>query len=523
MRRILISSLLALFELGTAYAAQTPPGSHILTPIVITAKDGRTMDAERGLFFAPENRAKANSNIIPIHFIRFPAKDPSADRPPVFLLPGGPGSEWKFDRNSNYSWVEGLRRTRDVIYVSQRGNYSVSNMVLALKTQYGPIALDQIVTPEFAATYKKNAAQKAVDKWTGKNVDLAGYDILNIVDDVYEMRQSLGYDKIMLSGCSFGSQWSMSYIKRWPETVERALLGGVEPLDYAYDSPKWLWASMTRLAAEAEAYEGLKADIPEGGLMNAVKAIIERLSEKPVVVTITHPRNGENVNVTVTAEDYRNYMGSAWAYMQNKARGNLAHWPRHIIELYNGDYRYLAARTAQQRLLGGDDTLITLLIDNSIGITAERDAKLLKEEAAKWLGDINDGYHATRGVTPTPLVPDSFRADWDIDVPVLLLTGSYDWSTPKENAHHTRKFLKQGHLLEVTGGTHCTEFSEVQPLLPDVAEKIFRYVSADFTKETPAEFFKSMPSKVSLPPIEFASASKETSLYDEWLVSMKNR
>ncbi|MBL4838185.1 MAG: alpha/beta hydrolase [Kordiimonadaceae bacterium] len=523
VRILFVALLFSLTGAQEVLASETKPGSHIITPIIITDTGGRIMNAERGFFFAPENRAAPKSRTIAIHFVRFPADNAVASRPPVFMLPGGPGVEKDFSNPSNFSWVKRLRRTRDVIYVSQRGNYLASKIVADMRVNMGTVALDQQYSPALASLQIRAAVEEAFDTWSSKGIDLAGYDILNIVDDVHDLRRSLGYDKIVLNGCSFGSQWSFSYIKRWPDTVDRALLGGIEPLDYAYDSPKWLWASMTRLAAAAEASPTLKQDIPEGGLMNALKEVLKRLGEKAHVVTITDPKTGKDVDVTVGADDLRKYIARAWSFMKPEARANLAQWPRHIIELYNGDYRYLAAFSWYKRSHTDTDTLIEFLIDNSLGITAARDEKLTNEVEAQWLGNINADYHATRGITPTPLVSDSFRADWEIDVPVLLVTSDLDWSTPVENARHARKFLKQGHLLEVAGGTHCTEYGQVPAHLPEVTEQIFSFIDADFESIKPQTFFETLPTHVSLPPIDFAPENTNETLYDEWLLMMKNR
>ena len=81
-------------------------------------------------------------------------------------------------------------------------------------------------------------------------MDLAGYDIINMVEDIDDIRKAFGHDKIALRGTSFGSQWSLAYMKQHPEHVERALLAGVEPLDHGY--------------------------LPSVGLLGAVKETVER-------------------------------------------------------------------------------------------------------------------------------------------------------------------------------------------------------------------------------------------------------
>ncbi len=518
-------SLMAALEVPWAVAdeAASPVragSSLLLTPDVISVEDGRTVEVERGLLVVPENRRDPASRPITVHFVRYPAAAPAGEGAfPVFLLAGGPG--WGLDLSNAMTMdeIELLRATRDVIYVSQRGyDGAPQGLVPALSVRYPAYPVERYVPSAEREARNREVLRQSIEQWRGRGVDLAGYDILNITDDLNDLRQALGYEKIALRGCSFGSQWSLAYLKRWPGYVDRAMLSGVEPLDFAYDSPQWLWASMTRVAQAAAADEDLGPQLPEGGLMQALQTVITRLEDQgPIAVPINWIPGAEDIPIEVGVDDLREQLGRL-RLNQGSARRNLAHWPRFILEMYHGDYRFLAARAAWFRQWQRAESLINPLIDNSLDISDARDARLSAEPAARWLGDINLNSHVTRDGTPTPDVGDEFRADQTIEVPVLLVQGDYDWSTPFENATHLQRHLRQGHLVRVRGGRHCTESNkgELPDQYPEETALLYGFFSAQWEDGDARSYFETLPEEVVLKPIDFALLT-ERALYDEWV------
>jgi formylglycine-generating enzyme required for sulfatase activity/pimeloyl-ACP methyl ester carboxylesterase len=526
MNTIHIQKVLRWGLLGLSLAAcqiahsDSRPGAFVSVPVTFLDAAGKPVAAERGLLLVPENRRDPRSRLIAIHFVRFralsaPARSDSTPRAPVILLAGGPGSELDFNDPIRLRDVDLLRRTRDLVYVSQRGNPAAAGLVPNMLLQTDQAPLDEPASAARTKVLQQAALQKALSQWTRKGVDVTGYDILNIVDDVYDLRAALGYDRIVLRGCSFGSQWSLSYLKRWPQTVDRALLSGVEPLDYAYDSPKWLWASMSRLAKMADSDSRLAPHIPAGGVLHALQEVIQRLEKQPARVAIVSPA-GDPVEIVIGADDVRALLDGA-GLPGKTARDRLANWPRFILEMLRGDYRHVAARVWQLRTSGYSGKLILPLIDNSLGITAARDAKLLAEPEARWLGDINDFYRNTRDLTPTPRVGDEFRADSPIDVPVLLINGDLDWSTPMENARHLRRHLERGHLVSVSGGTHCGEIVEMQQMQPGKLQSLYEFIDADFATTAPEAVLARLPDHLAYPAIQF-QLPLGPSLYEQGLL-----
>jgi pimeloyl-ACP methyl ester carboxylesterase len=78
--------------------------------------------------------------------------------------------------------------------------------------------------------------------------DVAHYNILNVVDDIEAARAALGYEKINLSGGSYGGAVVLTYCLRYPDRVHRAvMIEAAFPYDIAYGRPQKVDARFERL------------------------------------------------------------------------------------------------------------------------------------------------------------------------------------------------------------------------------------------------------------------------------------
>ncbi|MEO0398220.1 MAG: alpha/beta hydrolase [Pseudomonadota bacterium] len=510
--------MLIAATISTTVQAEAPKRDIYLTPDIITDETGRTMAIERGLIFVPENRRDPDTRMIPLHVFRAPALAPETGRAPFIYLEGGPGYVFLEEKPDKLDLINSLRQTRDFVYIGQRGNTDERGLVPNMAFRAPSAPLDKPGSLKETGRRLADSYERALRRWNDAGVDMRGYDMDNAVDDIYETRAALGYDKIVLCGCSFGAQWSFAYIKRWPETVDRALLSGIEPLDFTYDSPDWLWATAARVAEEAEAYSAFAGRVPEGGLMKALQTVIKRLDETPVTVDVKTPNADDIVSIRLNGDDLRIGALNIWALGGSFEQSNLARWPKFVLELYEGDYRMLALIALADRTPQYDEQLFILAMDNSLGISPARDKKLRADTASQWIAP-NLWYEATRNVAGAPPeVDDDFRKDAPIDPPVLMFSGDFDLSTPIENARHAEKFLNNGKLITVKRATHCPlwDYTLLRAQRPEETEAIYRFVDLDFEKTPASSYFEKLPATITLDPLEFASP-ETPALYEQIL------
>src|SRR5436309_7129049 len=285
-----------------APASDRKVGEIIIEPASLTTPNGETIVFELGTLYVPENRSDPKARIIGVGFARF--RRPSVTGvPPIFQLIGGPGASFLegLKPGNNKQRAPGLdlyRGIGDVVFIDQRG-FSERGDVLKFKYRTTGRPLDEALSiARDTATYM-SMSQAAVDSFRRKGVDLRGYDVTECADDVNDLRRALAYNQIILVGQSFGSQWSFAVMRRHPEIVARALLTGVEPLDFGYDMPSHALAAVQRMWWEAEKDPQLKPYLPTGGLMAAAREVLQRLEKAPVKVPVKNEKTGEEMTITL--------------------------------------------------------------------------------------------------------------------------------------------------------------------------------------------------------------------------------
>lgn len=461
-----------------------PPQALALEVRTITADHGATVEVEAGSLRVPAHRARPGGAEyeLPFYRIRSTAAEPGS---PIFLLAGGPGASWldRLEQREPFEEVQLYRSVADVILFDQRGG-GRSRPVLRCEGSE-PVPIDRTLDMAEVATSMRRLSVACRDRLTADGVQLDGLTTLESVADVDALRAALGYERMTLVGGSYGSHLALALMRRFPDRIDRVVLHGVEGLDHTWDDPAAKWATLERIAAAAEADPALRGEIPEGGLLAALRTVIRRLERKPAEVVVRHA--GEDVTVVVDAALVR-LVASA----QAGRRGHADAWPRMILELYRGDYERLARNRLRNRTLRLD-TPMHYMMDCASGVSPERAARYAADPAAEVLGDINLEYRAVCAAWRAPDLGAAFRAPVASDIPTLIVHGTWDTSTPLSNAREVASTLSDVRLVEVEEGGHgalYTLLERWEPMRPSLAR---------FLRGEPVEF----PARVSLPRVSF--------------------
>ncbi len=471
----------------SAVAKSPKPGTIFLYPERIKLKEGGFFNAERGMMFVPLNRAKQNSDVIAVEVYRFNRSEKAdPETPPIFYLHGGPsfsGLERPLDRMGTFErrWQPFLD-VSDVVVVSQRG-IGPSKPTTIIEATTKPQLPDQPYDDSKAIADIQQVLANEKAAWEELGLDLSGFTVIEAAADVNDVRKALGYDKMVIWGGSFGSHWGMAIMRYYPETVERAILRGMEGPDHTYDHPGHLWKVYERVAAEAEKAPALKGKIPKGGLIVAIETVIARAEKKPFLVKPSSTK----LEILFDAESIKR--------LARGYSGSLRSWPADVITLYNGDFSMAAEHVVRRYLYGGRSfpTASYYMLDCGSGITAMRLTEYDSDPAMKILGRMNWGYTAGCSVWGSDL-GDGFRQNFETNIPTVIVHGTWDTSTPYENALELVPYFKNSKFIPVIRGPHGAL---------QAAMRVSESFTKGIMKFAATGDMSGLPDEVDMPPVEW--------------------
>ncbi len=461
-----------------AVAPSPAAGTVYLHPQRVPAGDGELAGVERGVMFVPVNRSDPASAVIGVEFYRFKSDEAPSGTPPVFQLRGGPGFPGLAGSLENSEFLDRIRiftDRADFIVVGQRGIGSSTPNTICEPSGFGDVDA------------MRRASAKCRDYWKGTGLDLRGFSAVEAAADVADIARALGYEKIFVWGGSFGSHWGMTVLRFHPEIVQRAILNAMEGPDHTYDSPTGVLNSLKRMAATADQAPELEGLIPEGGLIAALEAVITRAEQEPITATL---RDSETV--VFDADDVR---ALALGYTRRaSSRSGMRSWPGDIIRLYRGDFGPAAQiRRQREQSGGGTRTASYFMLDCGSGITPDRLAKLQSDPAANVVGDLTWWYETSCPPWNADL-GDEFRADFTTDIPTVIVHGTWDTSTPLENALELAPMFTNSKLVLVKGGSHGA-LGEALEHDPSFGDALWKFLLTGDMSDVPDE--------IELPPIKW--------------------
>ncbi|HEV3486048.1 MAG TPA: alpha/beta fold hydrolase, partial [Vicinamibacterales bacterium] len=341
-----------------AAAAVGPPPALTIEPHTYEASNGTKVEAELGEFRVPENRAKRDSRTITLRFVRFRSTAAKPGHPIVYLAGGPGGSGIESARGSRFPLFMALREFGDVIAFDQRGtNQSEPDMRCNEKYE---IAAGEPLDRAKAGVVWAEAARRCVERLRASGIDVGAYNTRESAADLEDFRRALGAQKLILWGISYGTHLSIATMRYHPDTVDRALLAGIEGPDDTYKLPsdqQTLMEDIARLAAR----DGKHPD-----LVGSIAKLLRELETNPKRLTLTHPDTQQKIEFVFGKLDLQRVLANMLT-----GPDSFAGMPEFIARLERGEWVALGTAAAPQRF-GSHWSAMSLAMDCASGMSAAR-------------------------------------------------------------------------------------------------------------------------------------------------------
>jgi pimeloyl-ACP methyl ester carboxylesterase len=287
------------------------------------------------------------------------------------------------------------------------------------------------------------------------------------MDDLDEVRDALGYDKINIVGGSYGTIAAQVYMRQHPDHIRAVLLGGVantaikQPLFFA----KGAQHSLERLIEDCNADEICKSNFPD--FKKEFDAVIARFDKGPVTTELINPTTKARETVNISRGSFVEVL----RVMLYTAPG-ASFVPLLIHKAYQNDFvtfEALARRFSLGRLMARG-MYLTVTCSESVPFISEQD--IVKETSGTFVGDYRVRAHIDACKNwPKGDIPKNYIELVTSNLPVLLVSGDLDASTPIWLGEDLMEHLSNGKQLKIRYYGHQFDGQCVASIAAEFMEK----------------------------------------------------
>lgn len=417
---------------------------------------GKTkIPAQCGTFGVYEDRAAKTGRVIPLHVVVIPAAHPSHRA--IAIIAGGPGqastefAPYILATPSSSAYVT-LHDTYDFIFMDDRGMGTSNPFPCNFAPPGDPASYFRYLFPPQLVAQCRAQSERTHD--------LSQYNTNNATDDLDDIRAALGYDKIVLSGGSYGTLFSMVYMRRHPEHVESAVLDGVAPPGFQPlpGEPMGAQQAVNDLFVKCKTNAACNAHFPQ--FREHFAALMKRLDAGPINVPARNLVTKKTQTVALTKSVFVDTL----RHLLYDPEG-ASYVPLMVERAYHGDYRPLA-HIMQFVLMSfatalNDGAYLSYSCADMMPFVSESAVRFAA--AYSFAGDLRiREQQKACSIWGVPAMPATFNQPLRSDLPVLMLLGSDDPATPAHYGLAALKDLPNGRAVVVKGGGHgadtaCTD------------------------------------------------------------------
>ena len=418
--------------------------------------------ARCGWLVVPENRSRADSRMINLPVVTFPAREQTAKADPILYISGGPGSRARIGERWEIAvWLERLDRIppeHDLIVLGLRGTGRDKPDLNCPKLTDPRVWGGAGANPPPVDVLEKNFIEATIecrDKLLSEGFDLTAYNSRETAADIADLRRSLGIESWNLYGVSYGTRIALTVMRHHLEGVRSLLLDSAFPPEalYTADQARDLQSVLRRLFEDCTKSEFCRENYPD--LEAKFEGLLDRFEKEPIELSVGAGSYWPPMPLTVDEEIFLHIVFGALYWWSDTEM-----LPRTIEEASAGDFaslkklaRYYVHRASPTSTSRGvrfsfvchEEAIFETAEQRTSAIRGTGRLSILVEN--NWTPNICDHWPAGAAapIENEPVVS---------DVPTLFLAGSYDPITPPGLARRAAEHLGQSHVIEFANVGH---------------------------------------------------------------------
>jgi pimeloyl-ACP methyl ester carboxylesterase len=458
---IIVLSMLSLAVILIAYRGSAVSLRHgqsagfasFLAPCHPPNVDGEALCGKYEVF---EDRRSRSGRKIGLNIVVLPALGKDRANDPVFWLHGGPGAAaTQTVPAAKGGFLEQLRKNRDLVFVDQRGTGQSNGLKCDigddpsdLKTFFGPLfPLDKV-----------RKCRELLEK--GANLKL--YTTPIAMDDLDEVRAALGYEKINLVAASYGTIAALVYMRQHGKHLRAVFLAGVantnirQPLHFPAAAEHAIDLLFEDCAADPVCHN----TFPK--LKEEFTAVLGRFNDGPVTTQLINPATKQKEVVEITRGNFVERI-RLLLYTTTFAR----FVPLIIHRAFENDYlpfEELAVAYNPGSILARG-MYLTVTCSEGVPFIKERDIRATRRT---FVGESRVRSHIEACKEwPKAGIPASYLQPVKSEVPVLMMSGELDGSTPPRLGTEAMAHLSNGRQVKIRYYGHQVDSPCVWKVLAD--------------------------------------------------------
>jgi len=453
-----------------------------------------------GWLTVPERRDAPNGTELRLPVVILKRSDEANSNPPIVFLNGGPGAPNNLDDDDVISgwwdFMALLPYGYDLILFDQRGTGVGEPNLHCPELVHPDNWLGVGQRPgEYVDTLEPmyEAVARCRDRILERGYDLTAFNTRQGAADVDALRRTLGVERVILLGSSYGTEVGLGIMRYHPEGVHSAILDSVSPpqTDSLRDLPVNLHASISRVFADCVADRACAEAYPD--LRKSFEQTVLRFAREPAELVLQPPDGSPELYFKLDDVGFIDILFSAlydprsvsaMPYLIHRAaHGRLLPLQPYAERLYFDPYWTDLAAGMALSVNCHDEAPFTSRQEN--GSVAELYPLLKNWAEEMW------SYDPCR-LWPSSQAEAVQNSAVQSDIPTLLLAGAYDPVTPPAFARLAAQTLSDGHVFVFPGAAHSPFFSEsctLDLLLKFLEDPRRRPDSACLLELKPPQFF----------------------------------